>query len=66
MNRQALIKWGIALAGVVLLVVFGRSYFGGEQFAVVCGLVLVALIFGAYLGATKSKSVTHRVDRDNE
>ena len=64
--KHHLIRLGGIITGSITLGLLGRFYFGGEQFAVVCVLVVLALGFGAYMGATKSKSLTRRIDRDDE
>jgi hypothetical protein len=42
----------------------GRKNHGQKNIAI-CALIIVSFLLGAYLGATKSKSVTRRIDRDN-
>lgn len=68
-TKTKLIVVGVVLALVAGVVIWGRYYFGPEQFAVVCGLIGAAFVLGgllgAYLGATKSKSLTRRIERDN-
>jgi len=65
MDKKTLIKYGIVLAVAVVTVLIGRWYFGAEQFFAVCAVIIVFFLLGAYLGATKSRSVTRRIDRDN-
>lgn len=65
MDKKTLIKYGIVLAVAIMTVLVGRWYFGDEQFFAVCVLAVVSFLLGAYLGATKSQSLTRRIDRDN-
>lgn len=64
-TKTKLIKYGVVAAVLVVAVLWGRSYFGPEQFNAVLGLCIVFLAGGCYLGATKSKSLTKRIDRDS-
>lgn len=64
MDKKEMIKYGIVLVVAVVTVLVGRWYFGAEQFFAVCVLAGASFLLGAYLGATKSKSVTRRIDRD--